>query len=67
MRNTMNELEEMREKRKTLIFIEGRLLDSILVDITVGEETSPKVTYELFRVAAVIAAIDEHFGPFSKK
>jgi hypothetical protein len=64
MRNTMNELEEMRTKRKSLVFIEGKLLDSILVDITVGEETSPKVTYELFRVAAMIAAIDEHIGPF---
>jgi hypothetical protein len=64
MRNTMNELEEMREKRKTLVFIEGRLLDSIMIDITVGEETSTKVTYELFKVSAMIAAIDEHFGPF---
>ena len=30
----MNELEEMREKRKSLVFIEGRLLDSIMIDIT---------------------------------
>ena len=58
----MSEKEEMMQQRGKLVYIEKTLLSSIAVDITLRQETSTKATQELFRICAVIVAIDEYLG-----